>query len=115
MIFWCKSKGSTTYVEGATDKKRENYLKRHEVNEDWSKINPGSASAHILRGAFPAVNEAATQLATAFTGAIELLTRCQRADVGRNPGQLPGKLDRKDAAHWARFSIDIQFPRVSEL
>ena len=43
-------KGSTTYVNGATDEQRTNYLKRHKVNEDWTKINPGSASAIILWG-----------------------------------------------------------------
>jgi hypothetical protein len=29
-------------------KKRNNYLKRHSVNEDWNSINPGSLC--ILRG-----------------------------------------------------------------
>jgi len=43
-------KGSTTYINGATDLQRTNYLKRHKVNEDWTKINPGSASAIILWG-----------------------------------------------------------------
>ena len=43
-------KGSTTYVNGATDEQRTNYLKRHKVNEDWTSLNPGSASAFILWG-----------------------------------------------------------------
>jgi len=43
-------KGSTTYINGATDLQRTNYLKRHSVNEDWSTLNPGSASALILWG-----------------------------------------------------------------
>jgi len=43
-------KGSTTYINGATDEQRKNYLKRHKVNEDWNSINPGSASAIILWG-----------------------------------------------------------------
>ena len=43
-------KGSLTYINGATDIQRTNYLKRHKVNEDWTKINPGSASAFILWG-----------------------------------------------------------------
>jgi len=41
---------STTYVEGADRIKRENYIKRHRVNEDWSTINAGSASRYILWG-----------------------------------------------------------------
>lgn len=43
-------KGSLTYTNGATEEQRKNYLKRHKVNEDWTKINPGSASAIILWG-----------------------------------------------------------------
>jgi hypothetical protein len=42
-------KNSNTYVDSATDQTRTNYLKRH-GNEDWTKINPGSASAIILWG-----------------------------------------------------------------
>ena len=42
------SKGSITYTDGATDKTKENYLKRHVVNEDWTKINAGSLSRYIL-------------------------------------------------------------------
>jgi hypothetical protein len=41
---------SKTFVEGATIEKRNNYLKRHSVNEDWNYINPGSLSAGILWG-----------------------------------------------------------------
>ena len=41
---------STTYVEGATEQTRENYIKRHKVNEDWGSINAGSASRYILWG-----------------------------------------------------------------
>ena len=44
------SKNSKTYVEGASDKKRENYIKRHKVREDWAEINPGSLSRFILWG-----------------------------------------------------------------
>ena len=36
---------SKTYVEGASIQKRNNYLKRHLVNENWNEINPGSLSA----------------------------------------------------------------------
>jgi hypothetical protein len=44
------SKNSKTYVEGASDKKREDYIKRHKVWEDWAEINPGSLSRFILWG-----------------------------------------------------------------
>ena len=30
--------------------KRENYLARHRVNEDWTKVNAGSLSAFLLWG-----------------------------------------------------------------
>jgi len=42
------SKGSMTFADGASEKTKENYLKRHTVNEDWTKINPGSLSRYIL-------------------------------------------------------------------
>ena len=41
---------SKTFVEGATLEKRNNYLKRHSVNEVRNYINPGSLSAGILWG-----------------------------------------------------------------
>jgi hypothetical protein len=37
-----------TFVDGASEKTKENYLKRHAVNEDWTKINAGSLSRFIL-------------------------------------------------------------------
>ncbi len=40
-----------TYVDGATEKTKENFLKRHsKLNEDWTKINAGSLSRFILWG-----------------------------------------------------------------
>jgi hypothetical protein len=42
------SKTSVTYASGATEKTKENYIKRHQVNEDWSKINAGSLSRYVL-------------------------------------------------------------------
>jgi hypothetical protein len=48
---------SITFVEGATIEKRNNYLKRHSVNEDWNEINPGSLSAGILWGDSNDINE----------------------------------------------------------
>ena len=48
---------SKTFVEGATLEKRNNYLKRHSLNEDWNYINPGSLSAGILWGNSNDINE----------------------------------------------------------
>lgn len=42
------SKGSNTFSDNATELQKENYLKRHRVNEDWTKINAGSLSRYIL-------------------------------------------------------------------
>lgn len=42
------SKTSTTYAEGASDQKRDAYIKRHKVNENWNAINPGSLSRYVL-------------------------------------------------------------------
>lgn len=42
------SKNSQTYVEGADRGKRNNYIKRHRVNENWNEINNGSLSRYIL-------------------------------------------------------------------
>lgn len=42
-------KGSITYVEGASVQKRNNYIKRHSINEDWRWFDrPGTLSAYIL-------------------------------------------------------------------
>ena len=41
---------SQTFVEGASEKKRANYIARHKVREDFSKINPASLSRYILWG-----------------------------------------------------------------
>jgi len=43
-------KSGNTYIDHADKKKRENYIKRHAPNEDWTKINPGSLSRYILWG-----------------------------------------------------------------
>lgn len=45
------SKNSETYLDHHDVVKRNNYLKRHQaLGEDWTKINPASASAFILWG-----------------------------------------------------------------
>ena len=43
-------KDGSTYIDHGDNIKRQNYLKRHKKNEDWTKLNPGSASARILWG-----------------------------------------------------------------
>ena len=43
-------KGSQTYVDHGDKTKRTNYLSRHRKREDWTQLNPGSASARILWG-----------------------------------------------------------------
>jgi hypothetical protein len=44
------SKNSSTYNDHHNKHIRDNYLNRHRVNEDWSKINAGSLSAYLLWG-----------------------------------------------------------------
>ena len=41
---------SETFVEGASDEKKKNYIARHKVRENWNEINAGSASRFILWG-----------------------------------------------------------------
>jgi hypothetical protein len=43
-------KHSNTFVDGASELTRHNYLKRHQKNEDWNKLSAGAASAIILWG-----------------------------------------------------------------
>lgn len=43
-------KDSYTYVDGADDTVRQNYLSRHAPNEDWNELTPGAASRWILWG-----------------------------------------------------------------
>ena len=43
------SKNGFTFIDGATEKTKQNYLLRHsKLNEDWDKINAGSLSRWIL-------------------------------------------------------------------
>lgn len=44
------SKNSSTYLDHHDKTKRENYLKRHSVNETWDEVNAGSLSAYLLWG-----------------------------------------------------------------
>ena len=43
-------KNGSTYIDHKDKTKRENYIKRHIINEDWSKINAGSLSRYLLWG-----------------------------------------------------------------
>ena len=43
-------KTGNTYIDHKDKKKRENYIKRHSIREDWSKINAGSLSRFLLWG-----------------------------------------------------------------
>jgi hypothetical protein len=51
------SKGAKTYIDGATDIQRENYIKRHSMNplekniiNNFSQITPSLLSRYILWG-----------------------------------------------------------------
>ena len=43
-------KTGNTYIDHKDKKKRENYIKRHEVRENWDTINAGSLSRYLLWG-----------------------------------------------------------------
>jgi len=42
------SKTSTTFAEGASEQKRDAYIARHRVNENWTTANAGSLSRWVL-------------------------------------------------------------------
>lgn len=44
------SKNSLTYLDHHDKTKRDNYILRHTVREDWTKINAGSLSRYLLWG-----------------------------------------------------------------
>ena len=46
----------TTYIDEGDKEKRDNYIARHKVNEDWSKVNPGSLSRYLLWGKSKNIN-----------------------------------------------------------
>lgn len=43
-------KNGSTYIDHKDKLKRQNYIKRHIVNENWDKINAGSLSRYLLWG-----------------------------------------------------------------
>lgn len=50
-------KGGSAYIDHGDKIKRENYIKRHKVNEDWTKVNSGSASRFLLWGDYKTLDE----------------------------------------------------------
>ncbi len=51
------AKNGSTYIDHGDKKKRENYIKRHKVNEDWDTVNAGSLSRYILWGDSPDIGK----------------------------------------------------------
>jgi hypothetical protein len=60
------SKNSSTYLDHHNKVKRSNYLKRHQVNENWDQVNAGSLSAYILWGPSTEINENLINYLTKF-------------------------------------------------
>jgi hypothetical protein len=44
------AENGSTYLDHKDKTKRKNYLARHKVREDWTKVNAGSLSALLLWG-----------------------------------------------------------------
>lgn len=44
------SPNAHTYIDGASELTKYNYIKRHRVREDWDEINNGSLSRYIIWG-----------------------------------------------------------------
>ena len=47
----------STYIDHKDKQKRENYIARHKVREDWSRINAGSLSRYLLWGDSTSLDE----------------------------------------------------------
>jgi hypothetical protein len=47
-ILYFGSQSGKTFIDHGDELKKKNYIKRHQVNEDWTKINPGSLSRYVL-------------------------------------------------------------------
>ena len=60
------SKNSSTFLDHHDKVKRSNYLKRHQVNENWDQVNAGSLSAYILWGPTTDLNENLINYLTKF-------------------------------------------------
>jgi len=50
MVIHFGAKGSSTYLDHHDEAKREHYLRRHSVNENWDEVNAGSLSRYLLWG-----------------------------------------------------------------
>ena len=48
---------SKTFLDHGDKIKRENYIKRHEVNEKWDQVNAGSLSRFLLWGSSTSLRE----------------------------------------------------------
>lgn len=48
--FGDKNAKGKTYYDVKDDEKKENYIKRHKVNENWKDLNPGFLSRYVLWG-----------------------------------------------------------------
>lgn len=55
-----------TYVDGASEQKRQNYLKRHRANEDWSNIHSAGFWARYLLWEKRTLREAARYIQRNF-------------------------------------------------
>ena len=42
------SKDSSTFLDHKDKTKRDNYIKRHRVHENWNEVNAGSLSRYLL-------------------------------------------------------------------
>jgi hypothetical protein len=60
------SKNSSTYLDHKDKYKKENYLKRHQVNENWDEVNAGSLSAYLLWGPYTDINKNLTHYLNKF-------------------------------------------------
>lgn len=49
--------GGSTYIDHKDKAKREAYIKRHKVNENWNAVNAGSLSRWILWGDSTSIRE----------------------------------------------------------
>jgi len=56
LIIHFGAKNGKTYIDHHDKKKRDAYLARHRVNEDWTKINAASLSRFILWGDYTSID-----------------------------------------------------------
>lgn len=63
------SRGANTYVDGASDINRINYLKRHSTNplernkiNDFTTVTPSLLSAHVLWGEYRSIKKNVDEL-----------------------------------------------------